>query len=141
MRRKFFNLFRQSGSEEKLKKTVILSKETREKATELAEEGLNFNDFPKTCSGFESAFNSLKKRQDVLYNYLKFFEGKNLPNIYKTSEMSYQVLIGILGALKAYGIQNETEASITIDYLQNIGKTKNFSLIKRFLKKKDKEGK
>ncbi len=38
-------------------------------------------------------------------------------------------------------IRNQETASLVVDYLISISKTKNFALVKKFLKKTDKEGK
>lgn len=122
-------------------KTKIFSEELRENATKIAETDFKFEDFPKTAYGFEKAFNSFKKRPDVFYSYLKFVGFKNIPEIYKSNEISYNMLSIIIQCLKNYGIENEENSNITIGYLHSISKTKNFNLLKKFLKKSDKEGK
>jgi hypothetical protein len=126
-------------SNSKYYKTKILSEEIRDTATKIAEAQMNFDEFPKTSYGFEKAYNSMKKRPDVFYNYLKFLTAKGLFNIYKNSELSYNLLIGIFITLKQFSLVNSESAIVGIEFLINIPKNKNFSLIKKFLKKSDKE--
>jgi len=120
-------------------RTKILPEEMRENATKLAEAAMNFDEFPKTSYGFEKAYNSMKKRLDVFYKYLKFLNAKNLSSIYQTAEISYGVLTGILSSLKQFSLESSENAITGIEYLLSIPKTKNFNLIKKFLKKSDKE--
>ncbi len=44
--------------------------------------------------------------------------------------------------IRVYKINNSNteSANITVEYFQSISRTKNFSLIKKFLKKSDKDG-
>jgi hypothetical protein len=120
-------------------KTKILSDEVRENATKIAESQMNFDDFPRTSYGFEKAFNSMKKRDEVFFSYLTYIGAKSLLNFYINNELSYQVLIGILQCLKKFCLNSKENATLAVDYLFNIPKTKNFHLIKKFLKKVDKE--
>jgi hypothetical protein len=120
-------------------RTKILPEEMRENATKLAEAAMNFEEFPKTSYGFEKAYNSMKKRLDVFFNYLKFLTAKNLASVYQSAEISYGVLTGILSTLKQFSLESKENAITGIEYLLNIPKTKNFNLIKKFLKKSDKE--
>lgn len=120
-------------------KTNILSEEIRENATKIAETYMSFDDFPKSAYGFEKAFNSMKKRPEVFLDYLKHFSAKTLEVSYKASELSYQTLAGILQSLKQYALVNQENSTLTKDYLLSISKTKNFNLVKKFLKKSDKE--
>lgn len=118
-------------------KTNILSKDLRETATKIAEANINFDDFPKSAFGFEKAFNSFKGKPDVFFNFLKFFTGKTMSNSYQVSEIPYQILAGVILCLRSN--LNEDNAELVVDYLRNIPKTKNFQLVKKFLKKSDKE--
>ena len=127
--------------DKKYYKTKILSEELRESATKIAEEDFKFEDFQKTAYGFEKAFNSFKKRPDVYFSYLKFVGFKIIPDLYKSNEVSYNLLAGIIQSIKNQGIENEENISFSMGLLEAISKTKNFQLIKKFLKKSDKEGK
>jgi len=128
-----------NDSNKKYFKTKILSEEIRETATKIAEAEMSFGDFPKTSYGFEKAYASMKKRTDMFFNYLKFITGKTLSSFYQSSEMSYQTLIGILQTLKEHCNASQETAKVGVDILLNLTKTKNFNLIRKFLKKSDKE--
>jgi hypothetical protein len=119
-------------------KTKILSEEVRNTASKIAEADMNFSDFAKTSYGFEKAYASMKKRPDVFFRYLKYLESSSLCNLYKNSELSYQIMMGILLTLK-HNASDEESVKVVISYLQDITKTKNFGLIKKFFKKSDKE--
>ncbi len=121
-------------------KTKIFSDELRESATKIAEEDFKFDDFPKSAYGFEKAFNSFKKRNDVFYSYLKYIGYKIIPDLYKSNEISYNLLAGVILAIKTFGLENEENILFSLGLLEAISKTKNFYLIKKFLKKSDKEG-
>jgi hypothetical protein len=125
-------------SEKMYYKTKILSEEVRSTASKIAEADMNFGDFAKTSYGFEKAYASMKKRPDVFFRYLKYLGSTSLCNFYKNSELSYQTLMGILLTLKQNS-NDEESVKVVLSYLQDITKTKNFSLIKKFFKKSDKE--
>lgn len=127
-------------ADKKYFKTKILSENVRESATKIAEEDFKFDDIAKTAYGFEKAFNSFKKRLDVYYSYLKYVGYKSIPIIFKTNEMPYAVLSGIIQTFKLYGLENESEMEIVGNYFYAISQTKNFNLLKKFLKKSDKQG-
>jgi hypothetical protein len=129
------------ASSNKYPKTKILNDETREQATKLAQSDMSFEDFPKSSLGFEKAYGSMRKRLDVFFNYLKYFKAETLPSTFSSSEMSAGLIVPIINTLKTYGLDNEENALITVSYLAEIPKTKNFSLVKKFLKKAEKEGK
>jgi len=128
-----------SQNDKKYFKTKILPEEIRENATKIAETAINFEDFPKTAFGFEKAFNSMKNRPDLFFNYLKYIDPNILATIYQSSELSYIILIGIIQTLTKYTLESEENVALTVKYFINITKTKNFSLLKKFLKKSDKE--
>ena len=128
----------ETKSEKMYYKTKILSEDVRNTASKIAEGEMNFGDFAKTSYGFEKAFNSMKKRHDVFFNYLKYIQSKSIQAFYKNSELSYQVLIGILTCLRE-SLKDEDSAKVIISFLLDIPKTKNFALIKKFFKKSDKE--
>jgi hypothetical protein len=128
------------NEDKKYFKTKILSEDIRENATKIAEEDFKFEDIAKTAYGFEKSFNSFKKRYDVYFSYLKFVGYINIPIMFKTNEMPYAVLSGIIQTLKAYGIDNEENMTISSNLLNAISQTKNFNLLKKFLKKSDKQG-
>jgi DNA repair exonuclease SbcCD ATPase subunit len=88
----------------KFYKTKILSEEVRENATKIAETDINFSDFPVSAFGFEKAFNSLKNRNEVFFNYLMHLGGKTMESIYKSTEIAYSILSGIIGCLKQCGL-------------------------------------
>lgn len=121
-------------------KTKILSEELRENATKIAEEDFKFDDFPKSAYGFEKAFNSFKKRLDVYFSYLKYVGFKAIPDLYKSNEVTYNLLAGVIQTIKNHGIDTEENISFSVGLLEAISKTKNFHLLKKFLKKSDKEG-
>jgi hypothetical protein len=136
------NDINQSQSEAENKKyfkTKILSEEIRENASKIAEADLNFDDFAKTSYGFEKAYNSMKKRQDVFFKYLNHLSAKTFVAFYQNNELSYQTLIGVLSTLKAHCLESKDSASLGLEFLLCIPKTKNFVLIKKFFKKSDKE--
>jgi len=128
-----------SQNDKKYFKTKILSEEIRENATKIAETAMNFDDFPKTAYGFEKAFNSMKNRPDLFMKYLRHIDPNILPNIYQSSELSYNILIGVIQTLTKHTFENEESVRLTLKYLFNIPKTKNFTLLKKFFKKSDKE--
>jgi hypothetical protein len=128
-----------NGNEKKYFKTKILSEEIRENATKIAETDMNFDDFPKTSYGVEKAFNSMKNRPDLFFNYLKSIDPNTLPSIYQSSEMSYHILIGIIQSLTKFTFDSEDNIKLTVKYFFNITKTKNFALLKKFLKRSDKD--
>ncbi len=127
--------------DKKYYKTKILSEELRENATKIAEEDFKFDDFPKSAYGFEKAFNSFKKRLDVYFSYLKYVGYKAIPGLYKSNEITYNLLAGVIQAIKNHGLDNEENMNFSVGLLEAISKTKNFHLLKKFLKKSDKEGK
>jgi len=127
--------------DKKYYKTKIFSEESRENATKIAEEDFKFDDFPKSAYGGEKAFNSFKKRIDVYYSYLKYIGFKMIPELYKSNEIPYNLLAGIIQAIKNYGITSDEDINFSMNLLEAISKTKNFHLLKKFLKKSDKEGK
>lgn len=124
---------------EKFYKTTILSKEQREKATKIAEKDLKFEDFANSAYGFERGFNSFKNRNDILFDFLKYFEGKKIETIYANSEIPFPVLNGIIQCLKSQ-IDNVKEyKDLFYDYFKGFTKTKGFGLVKNFIKKTDRE--
>lgn len=127
--------------DKKFFKTKIFSEELRESATKIAEEDFKFDDFPKTAYGFEKAFNSLKKRTDVFYKYLKYVGYNIIPDLYKANEISYNLLSGLIQAFKIYGLSSKDDIHFSTSYLEKVSKTKNFHLLKKFLKKSDRLGK
>jgi hypothetical protein len=129
------------NEDKKYFKTKILSEDIRENATKIAEEDFKFDDIAKTAYGFEKAFNSFKKRFDVYFSYLKYIGYKNIPIMFKTNEMPIAILSGIIQTLKTYGIDNEENMKLSSNLLNAISQTKNFNLLKKFLKKNDKQGK
>jgi hypothetical protein len=118
-------------------KTKILSKEVRENATKIAEQNINFDDFPNTSYGFEKAYNSLKNKPEVFFEYIKYFNASNICKIYLNSEIPYVILAGVIQCIKLN--MNKENLNIITEILNNVPKTKGFSLIKKFLKKTDKE--
>jgi len=129
------------NEDKKYFKTKIFSEDKRESATKIAEEDFKFDDIAKTAYGFEKAFNSFKKRLDVYFSYLKYIGFKNLPTMFKTNEMPYAILSGIIQTLKTFGIDSEENMNLSANFLNAISQTKNFNLLKKFLKKSDKQGK
>ena len=80
----------------------------------------------------------MKKREDVFYNYLKFLGAKNFLSIYQKSDISYTILMSVIQTLK-FGFNKQEDIQFIVDFLINLTKTKNFNLMKKFLKKSDKE--
>lgn len=127
--------------DKKYYKTKIFSEELRQNATKIAEEDFKFDDYPKSAYGFEKAFNSFKKRLDVYFSYLKYVGYKSINDLYKSNEVSYNLLAGVIQAIKNHGLKNEEDIKFCVNLLEAITRTKNFHLLKKFLKKSDKEGK
>lgn len=121
-------------------KTTILSKDQRDKATKIAEEDIKFSDYANSAYGFERAFSSFKTRLDIFYEFLKYFGGKKITEIYANSEIPIAVLNGIIQSLqlKFNEIDKEDNCELYFDYLNSITKSKSFGLVKNFIKKKDK---
>jgi len=126
--------------DKKYYKTKILSEELRESATKIAEQDFKFDDYPKSSYGFEKAFNSFKKRLDVYFSFLKYVGHKAIPDLYKSNEVTYNLLAGVIHTIKNHGLNNEEDIKFSVGLLEAFSKTKNFHLLKKFLKKSDKEG-
>lgn len=120
-------------------KTSLLSKEQREKATKIAEEDIHFSDFSKSAYGFEKAFNSFKDREEKFFEFLIYFEGKNILESYKNTEIPVPVLNGIIKCFKNRSSDILSYTNLFVDYFQGICKSKSFGLVKNFIKKSDKE--
>ena len=120
-------------------KTSMLSKQQRDNATNIAEKYLNFDDFGKTAYGFEKAYNSFKERDEKFLEYMKYFDGKNLAKVYKTSELPVPVIKGIIKCFKNKKDLSGDEKEMFLDYMDGITKTKSFGLVKNFIKKDDKQ--
>jgi hypothetical protein len=126
---------------DKFYKTTLLSKEQRDKATKIAEQDIKFDDFANSAYGFERAFNSFKTRDDLFFEFLKFFQGKTIQKVYANSEIPFPVLNGVIQIFikKEELISTDEEIkNLVLEYLESIKTTKGFGLVKNFIKKADK---
>ncbi len=76
--------------------------ETVNKAVEITSEKINkklLNQVPKTASGFESDFNSLKKDFGTFYAYLRNIPVDLIPQLFKTHDISAELFAAILKVL------------------------------------------
>ncbi|MCQ2816924.1 MAG: tetratricopeptide repeat protein [archaeon] len=119
-------------------KTTILSKDQREKATKIAEKDVKFEDYGGNAYGYERAFNSFKNRIDIFFEFMKYFGGKKISQVYTNSEIPIAVLNGTILALKQNFGEIEKNTELYFDYLQSLPKSKSFGLVKNFIKKADK---
>ena len=120
-------------------KTSLLSKKQRDNATLIAEQFLDFKDFGKSAYGFEKAYNSFKDRDEKFLEYMKYFDGNNLPIVYKNSELPVPVIKGIIKCFKGLKEFSKENKEMFLLYMDGITKTKSFGLVKNFIKKADKE--
>lgn len=127
------------SEKERFNKTILSSKQQRENATKIAEEGINFNDFTLTAYGFEKAFNSFKSRLSVFFDFMCNFKAENFVKAYSSTQISIPVLNGMIEAFIQQKDLFDNHKEMFIDYCIAITKTKSFSLVKDFMKKKDRE--
>ena len=120
-------------------KTSLLSKQQRDNATLIAEKDMDFSDFGKSAYGFEKAYNSFKDRDEKLLDYMKYFDGNNLADVYKNSEMPVPVIKGIIKCFKSLKDMNKDNKDMFLLYMDGISKSKSFGLVKNFIKKADKD--
>ena len=100
---------------------------------------MDFSDFGKSAYGFEKAYNSFKDRDEKLLDYMKYFDGNNLADVYKNSEMPVPVIKGIIKCFKSLKDMNKDNKDMFLLYMDGISKSKSFGLVKNFIKKADKD--
>ena len=120
-------------------KTSLLSKQQRDNATLIAEKDLDFKDFGKSAYGFEKAYNSFKDRDEKFLEYMRYFDGNNLANVYKNSELPVPVIKGMIKCFRGIKELSKEDKEMFLIYMDGITKTKSFGLVKNFIKKADKE--
>lgn len=121
-------------------RTKMLDKETVEKAANLASDQATqqaLKNIPKTAAGLEKDFNQLKRDSALLHQYLKQIPFNTLQKLYKTSEVSTEVLTGILGVLSQHGVSDATNCKHTCQFLSILAKAENFDMTLMFMEDRE----
>merc|ERR1712227_401778 len=122
------------------KQTKMLNKETVDKAATLATDQatqLALKNIPKTAAGLEKDFNQLKRDSQLVYKYLKQIPVKTVAQLYKTTEVSTEVLAGLLAALASHGLGDKASCQHTCQFLISLAKADNFEMTLMFMEDRE----
>lgn len=122
------------------KQTKMLDKETVDKAATLATDQatqLALKNIPKTAAGLEKDFNQLKRDSQLVHKYLKQIPLKTVQQLYKTTEVSTEVLAGMLAALAGHGLADKESCTHTCLFLISMSKADNFEMTLMFMEDRE----
>ena len=92
---------------------------------------------PKTAAGLEKDFNQLKRDSNLVYKYMKQVPLKTIEQLFKTPEVSTEVLSGILTAISTHGISDVDSCKHACQFLTSLSKANNFDMTLMFMEDKE----
>jgi hypothetical protein len=92
---------------------------------------------PKTSTGFESDYNSLKKDSSGFYQYLKNLPFEVVESLFKKTEIQAELFAGILKSLKEHGVKEDILH--TFSFMLSIAKASNFDMTLMFMDNQEKK--
>lgn len=123
-------------------KTKQIDAETLNKAVEISSEKINkklLNKVPVTAAGFESDFMSLKKDLPTFYGYVKNVPIETIPKLFKTVEISAELLAAILKVLVEHGLSDADGVKHAAQLIVAMSKADNFDMTLMFMDKLEKQ--
>jgi len=121
-------------------KTKTLDKEIVDKAASMASDQATENslkNIPKSAASLEKDFNQLKRDSGLVYQYIKQIPLKNILSIYKKTEVSTEVVSGLLNTLSVYGAADVDSCKHTCQFLTNLSKADNFEMTLMFMEDRE----
>lgn len=118
----------------------MLDKETVDKAATMATDKATqeaLNNIPKTAAGLEKDFNQLKRDLSLVYQYVKKIPLNSIVSLYKKTEVSTEVLAGLLNAFSTHGLADADSCKHTCQFLSNLSKADNFDMTLMFMEDRE----
>ncbi len=94
---------------------------------------------PKTAAGLEKDFNQIKKNSEHVYQFMSGIPPATMSGLFKTSEVSSEVLSGIISAFEAHGKEDAASLKKCAAVLASLGKAANFDMTLMFLEDSEKK--
>lgn len=95
------------------------------------------NNIPKTAAGLEKDFNQLKRDLSLVYQYAKKIPLNTILSLYKKTEVSTEVLAGLLNAYSIHGLTDADSCKHTCQFLSNLSKADNFDMTLMFMEDRE----
>merc|ERR1711988_1964232 len=92
---------------------------------------------PKTAAGLEKDFNQLKRDSSLVYQYVKKIPLNTIVSLYKKTEVSTEVLGGLLNTLSTHGLADVDSCKHTCQFLSNLSKADNFDMTLMFMEDRE----
>lgn len=123
-------------------KAKKLAQETVEAAAEKAAQEASLRamqSVPKTAAGFQKDFHQLKKKSEHVYSYLTNIPPATLEQLFKHSEVEFEIFSGALSALAQHGTGDADSSKKTAEFLLAWSKASGFDMTLMFIDENEKK--
>lgn len=79
----------------------------------------------------------MKRDSSLVYQYVKQIPLKSIIQLYKTTEVSTEVLAGLLSALSTHGLSDVDSCKHTCQFFTNLAKAENFDMTLMFMEDRE----